>query len=56
MKHIMKCAKCGKYTLKNECCGERTIIPKPAKYSPYDKYARYRRQYKNELENNKTKQ
>lgn len=52
MKHIQKCTKCGIYTMKDECCGEKTTNPKPAKYSPEDKYAKYRRQYKNELEDN----
>ncbi len=41
---IRKCA-CG-YTLKTECCGKATTNPEPAKYSPEDKYARHRREYK----------
>ncbi|MDQ3972602.1 MAG: RNA-protein complex protein Nop10 [Thermoproteota archaeon] len=45
MKHLIrKCPNCGKYTLKQECnsCGVRTIDPHPPKYSPDDRYARYR--------------
>ncbi|MBW3019746.1 RNA-protein complex protein Nop10 [Candidatus Woesearchaeota archaeon] len=51
MKHIYKCKKCNSYTLKEECCNEKTIEVKPAKYSVEDKYASYRRKYK-ELEEN----
>lgn len=29
-------------------CGEKTIFPKPPKYSPEDKYAEYRRKAKKE--------
>ncbi len=44
MKKILKCIKCGKYTMKEICsCGEKTISPKPAKYSPEDKFGEYRR-------------
>ena len=43
---MMKCKKCGKYTLKQfacpKCSGE-VYPPKPPKYSPEDKYAKYRR-------------
>ncbi|MEM2131618.1 MAG: RNA-protein complex protein Nop10 [Candidatus Woesearchaeota archaeon] len=48
MKHIYKCIKCQKYTLSENCpfCNEKTIQPKPAKYSPDDKYGDYRRQVK----------
>ncbi|MBR9676001.1 RNA-protein complex protein Nop10 [Candidatus Woesearchaeota archaeon] len=44
MKKIMRCNKCEEYTMKQTCsCGEKTVIPRPAKYSPNDKYAKYRR-------------
>ncbi len=46
MNHIMKCLKCGKYTLENSCCNTSTVLPLPPKYSPEDKYAKYRRKYK----------
>ena len=37
--------------MKEVCsCGLKTITPKPPKYSPEDKYAKYRRMAKNELE------
>lgn len=44
MKHIMRCA-CGAYTTKPVCpkCGKSTGLPKPPKYSPEDRYGRYRR-------------
>lgn len=52
MKELLKCGKCGKYTMKEECaCGGKAITPKPAKFSPEDKYGKYRRQAKSgELE------
>jgi H/ACA ribonucleoprotein complex subunit 3 len=45
MKHIFKCTGCLEYTISNKCpkCGEKAVTPKPAKYSPQDKYAKYRR-------------
>lgn len=48
MRHIKKCPKCGKYTMKVTCskCNIDTINPKPAKYSINDKYAKYRRKAK----------
>ncbi|MBT3303802.1 ribosome biogenesis protein [Candidatus Woesearchaeota archaeon] len=46
MNHIMKCSKCGKYTLEASCCSKKTVSPRPPKYSPEDKYADYRRKYK----------
>jgi len=50
MKHIMKCPKCGKYTMKDFCC-EKTILPKPARYSPIDRFGEYRRKAKKLKEN-----
>ncbi|OYT53212.1 MAG: ribosome biogenesis protein [Candidatus Altiarchaeales archaeon ex4484_2] len=43
--HILKCTRCNKYTLKEDCpvCGSKTVNPKPARYSPEDSYGRYRR-------------
>ena len=47
MKTIMKCPKCGNYTMKELCpCGNKTLTPKPAKFSPEDKYGAYRRKAK----------
>ena len=50
MKHILKCVKCGKYSMKERCpvCDAECVIVKPAKYSPEDKYAKYRREAKKE--------
>jgi H/ACA ribonucleoprotein complex subunit 3 len=41
---LFKCPKCSKYTMEAKCpsCGEATKLAAPAKYSPDDKYARYR--------------
>lgn len=53
-KHIYKCLKCNIYTMKEVCqtCKEKTIRPIPPKYSPEDKYGKYRRIVKKqELEN-----
>jgi len=49
MKHILKCSKCEKYTLKETCCKVKTISPKPAKFSPEDKYGNYRRAEKKKV-------
>lgn len=47
MKHILKCKKCYSYTLKEKCkCGSEALSPMPAKYSPEDKYGKYRRETK----------
>lgn len=47
MKHILKCAKCGAYSIKKVCsCGGACIIVKPAKFSIEDRYAAYRRKAK----------
>lgn len=50
MRHIMRCQGCSVYTLKEICsrCSSKTIIPKPARYSPEDHYAAYRRKAKEE--------
>jgi len=46
---ILKCPACGSYALTEACaCGGKRLPPKPAKYSPDDKYADYRRKYKEE--------
>jgi len=46
MNHILRCSVCGKYTMKEEHCGKKTLNPKPPKYSPEDKYGMYRRKAK----------
>jgi len=40
------CKKCNVYTLKQECCNSETLSPEPPKYSPEDKYGKYRREVK----------
>jgi len=52
---MKKCLKCGTYTLKEVCpkCGEKTIIPKPPKFSLEDRWGKYRRMLKRSLKNNK---
>ena len=45
MKFLMrKCPKCGRYTFKEVCpiCGARTVSAHPPRFSPTDKYVRYR--------------
>ena len=41
---IRKCSKCQNYTLKEKCviCHNGTSSVHPAKFSPDDKYSRYR--------------
>lgn len=42
---LRKCESCRRYTLKQDVCpycGGKVRIPHPAKFSPEDKYARYR--------------
>lgn len=53
--HDMKmkiCPKCKDYTLKEVCplCNLRTINPHPPKFSPEDRYGKYRRLMKKESE------
>ncbi len=51
--HDMKmkiCPKCNKYTLKDLCplCNTPAVNPHPPKFSPEDKYGKYRRLIKKE--------
>jgi len=45
---IKKCVNCGKYTLADEHCEEKTNSTKPPKFSFPDKYGEYRRKTKKE--------
>jgi len=48
---LRQCVRCGKYTLRTGgCphCGGDVHIPHPAKFSPVDKYLRYRMVMKKE--------
>ncbi|MDP7179868.1 MAG: RNA-protein complex protein Nop10 [Candidatus Woesearchaeota archaeon] len=51
MKHIFRCPDCNTYTLKEVCqkCNTKTIATRPPKFSPEDKYAKYRRTVKKPL-------
>ena len=47
MRHLFKCNNCNKYTMKEICgCGNKTLNPKPMKYSPDDRLNSYRRKAK----------
>ncbi|HLC95909.1 MAG TPA: RNA-protein complex protein Nop10 [Candidatus Nanoarchaeia archaeon] len=48
MRRILACRSCGIYTLQAVCpkCGNPSINPAPARYSPDDKYGSYRRTVK----------
>jgi H/ACA ribonucleoprotein complex subunit 3 len=42
---LRKCNKCGQYTLKKDLCpscGAAVRVPHPPKFSPDDKYLKYR--------------
>ncbi len=45
MPHIYKCLKCNEYTLKEKCprCGSETVRPLPPRFSPEDRYGKWRR-------------
>ncbi|HEV2316766.1 MAG TPA: RNA-protein complex protein Nop10 [Thermoplasmata archaeon] len=42
---LHRCRSCGRYTLSGRCpaCGGEVGTPHPARFSPQDRYARYRR-------------
>jgi len=45
---MLRCMDCGAYTLKDVCpkCQGKTATPHPPRFSPEDKYGKYRRQLK----------
>ncbi len=47
-KKILYCKSCDVFTLKEKCpkCGAKTLSTQPAKFSPEDKYGKYRRMAK----------
>ena len=55
---IRKCVVCGAYTLQETCpyCGSPTKIAHPPRTSPIDKYGKYRRILKLEVESNSDKE
>lgn len=47
MRQIFKCNGCNKYTMKEVCgCGNKTMAPRPLKYSPDNRLSSYRRKAK----------
>ncbi|UCD13870.1 MAG: RNA-protein complex protein Nop10 [Thermoplasmatales archaeon] len=48
MSEILYCRKCKSYTLDEMCnkCKEKTVVKKPARFSPQDRYGEYRRKLK----------
>jgi H/ACA ribonucleoprotein complex subunit 3 len=42
---MRKCVSCGIYTFKDFCpkCNQKTVNPEQPKFSPEDKYGKYRR-------------
>jgi len=42
---MKKCTSCKVYTFRDICqkCDKKTVNPEPPKYSPEDKYGKYRR-------------
>lgn len=55
MKTIHFCPKCREYTMKETCsvCTSAAIDPKPPKFSPLDKWGKYRREMKESSVNTK---
>jgi len=52
---LKKCSKCGEYTLNEVACpkcGGAVYTPRPPKFSPDDRYAKYRRALKEEARKN----
>lgn len=49
---ILYCSECSRFTFEQACssCDQPTLSTKPAKFSPEDKYGRYRRMQKKVLE------
>ncbi len=48
---IRKCKECGAYTLHDRChiCGGETVEVLPPRFSPEDRYGKYRRMLKREV-------
>ena len=43
-REILLCEKCKEFTMEKVCpkCGKKAVNPKPGRFSPVDKYSRYR--------------
>ncbi|MFH1455357.1 MAG: RNA-protein complex protein Nop10 [archaeon] len=46
--HILYCDKCEVYSMQEKCpvCDKKTLSRRPAKFSPQDKWGKYRRMAK----------
>jgi len=56
MKSLMRyCDRCPRYTFEDTCpaCGGKTRMPLPPRFSPDDRYGRYRRKPKKDMRENK---
>lgn len=49
MKELRRCQVCRSYTLNEVHCGKESVSPKPAKWSPDDKWGKYRLEAKKSL-------
>ena len=50
MTEILRCPKCGEYTIKENCkCGGKAISPLPPKLREGDKWGKYRREFKKNI-------
>lgn len=49
---MLKCRECAKYTLRTKCpsCKGEALPVKPPKYSPPDRWGKYRRMMKKEIQ------
>jgi H/ACA ribonucleoprotein complex subunit 3 len=45
---ILRCRQCNTYTMVDKCelCGSAAVTPHPPRFSPEDRYGKYRRQLK----------
>lgn len=45
---LLVCRSCGRYALHPDCpaCGSKTVSPHPARFSPEDRFGKYRRRLK----------
>lgn len=51
---LKRCRACGRYTMREICpsCGSKTGSPHPPKFSPEDRYGKYRRLMRLEAQKN----
>jgi len=46
---MYRCRVCGRYTMKEVHCGQPAASAHPAKFSPQDRYAKYRQREDGEI-------